>query len=271
MKKALVISMMAILALSATACGKKAPEAVIIQAQDAGKDTTKSEEVKGDSAGKIDVDSRSGQESKKTEPEITDGWEADIDREIPILGEWDLSNNCKVVLDNGYNLTYIENGTEYHGSYTFNFSEHKLSFIIWDKIEESERDILDDEGNIVGTEKFNINKSYKVNYAVDKYEHNEEYTTGTLYLKDENNTEITGTLTKPIEVDYSVENANDKKARLDREDQQRRREEETGIKGITVEQYQEWLVTREEAIANGEYHLENEDEGTTTVMDSNQD
>lgn len=95
--KILILSLIALTGItSLTACGKK-QEAVIIQAQDSGKDTTTGEIIKGDSAGTVDVEEEST-ESTNEDSSVTSTEETNT-----INGIWmNIGDSSIVTFDNDY-------------------------------------------------------------------------------------------------------------------------------------------------------------------------
>lgn len=195
MRKSLLISLIVITSLTAVACGKK-QEAVIIQAQDSGKDTTTGEIIKGDSAGTVDVNAESGKSSN------TQTSEENKHKEIKVSGEWECSNGSKMILDNGYNLVYSDDKDEnLIGSYTAN--EKSLVLSIWNRPVEVETIEYDADGNeIKGTKETFTRET--IEYEVLAYEHNDDYTEGKLSLKDANGNEVTATLVEKSKDDSNA-------------------------------------------------------------------
>lgn len=96
-KKLMILSLIALTGISSlTACGKK-QEAVIIEAQDSGKDTTTGEIVKGDSAGTVDQEEDS---SKSTNEDSSTKL---TEENNTINGVWmNVEDSSIITFDNGY-------------------------------------------------------------------------------------------------------------------------------------------------------------------------
>ena len=231
-----------ILAIIISACGnKKNNGPVIIEAQDKGRDTTKSELVKGNSAGKAEADmnSEEKEEQEASKNEVADGWHADSNREIVILGEWECSDGSKWTLDNGYNLKYSDGSQNLIGNYSFNFSTAQITFEFWniEKVETVED--FDIDNNVTGTHEYKTYVTGNKKYNVVSYEHNDDYTTGTLKLTDSDGKELTATLKKPIKVDLKVKKASENKIEFDKKQKEAEEKELAAREGLSVKEYRE--------------------------------
>lgn len=266
MKKTLLLSVMILSVIAISACGKKKDEgAVIIQAQDNGRDTTTSELAKGDTAGRAESDISTEEKAQQEikENEVADGWHADIDREITILGEWDCTDGSHWVLDNGYNLKYSDGSQELIGNYSFTYSTGKLGFTFWNIEHIEEIDDTDENGEFTGTTheyKTYIKGTKK--YEILGYEHNDDYTTGTLKLKDENGKEVTATLKTPIAVDLKATSATENKRKFDAEQEENRLKEEAYCHHMSLEDYKAFL----KAIEDGEIILDEDGNPISTAV-----
>lgn len=244
MKKSLLICLFIIISITAVACGKK-QEAVIIEAQDSGKDTTTGEIVKGDSAGIVDVNEDSDKKSN-TQVAQTDGWVADTTKEIIILGEWECSNGSKMILDNGYNLVYSDDkDKDLIGSYTFTFNNPSLVLKIWNRPMKVETPQYDADGNEIEpimVEKVGMDT---IKYEILAYEHNSDYTEAKLSLKDADGNEITATLVKPIAEDSSVTQSYVKYQEYLNKQEDERLKDKAEEMGMTLEEYKEYKMQKQ--------------------------
>lgn len=249
MKRARLLYTVIILAILISACGnKKNKGPVIIEAQDNGRDTTKSELVKGDSAGKAedDMNSEEKEEQEASKNEVADGWHADGNREIIILGEWECSDGSKWTLDNGYNLKYSDGSQNLIGSYNFNFSSAQITFEFWniEKVETVED--FDSDNNVIGTHEYKAYITGDKKYSVVSYEHNTDYTTGTLKLTDSDGKELTATLKKPIKVNLKAKKASENKREFEKKQKEAEEKELAAREGLSVKEYRENKKAEEE-------------------------